>query len=193
MGPWERYSKRVRPSRPQPAASGSILPSFNFGLKMMYVHSSPEDSEKEDDGHEFLALAPHVRRRIDQAFDQAVKEASPQGLQPETRSLNADSKTLGRGGVDEDVEGGGFIPPEDEDGGGGGFMPLEDAEGGFMIDEPQKSAGPRARSSSPSAPSHIPLSLIPRAVSLAHQPSPEMPNLVTLSSKSSTSRRTPMC
>lgn len=151
---------------------------------MMYVHSSPEPEEEEDD---FAALSPKVQIRIDRAFDRAKgrqvpgsrkdkKKKDPYEEPPSKRRRITRSSEKQKQPEPSEDGGGGFLPPTDDD--GGGFMLPEDDDeggGGFVVDEEPEShskANPRAGSAA-SEPlfdvaDRIPLSLIPRAVSLAY-------------------------
>lgn len=111
---------------------------------------------------EFEALPRSLKRKIDEAFDRAVREA--RGSAPRTTDrkeepgepkYNQDSQRAADSASKEDDLGGGFLPPEDDDMGGGGFIPMDTDEdgGGFMPAAEKEPA------------THIPLSLIPRAVS----------------------------
>ncbi|KIO25201.1 hypothetical protein M407DRAFT_244143 [Tulasnella calospora MUT 4182] len=138
---------------------------------MMYTPSSPEASDVEEVmEEEFEALPRSLKRKIDEAFDRAVREAAgsaPKAAEHPDRINQGKGKGAESKSNEEDL-GGGFLPPEDDDMGGGGFIPMDtDEDGGGFIPADGKgsvdedSAEPRT---------HIPLSLIPRALQILDLP-----------------------
>ncbi|KAG9013820.1 hypothetical protein FRB94_000800 [Tulasnella sp. JGI-2019a] len=147
---------------------------------MMYTHSSPEP-EAEDD---FAALKPRLQRSIDRAFDRAVEGApsriytdaeqpSPSKRRKIGQKVEAPAAMDSGGGGDDD--GGGFLPPDEEEA-GGGFLPPGDGNddgdgGGFVVDETEgPSSGVAKTQPVSSGPTHIPLSLVPRALQILDLP-----------------------
>ncbi|KAG9005349.1 hypothetical protein FRB90_010425 [Tulasnella sp. 427] len=140
---------------------------------MMYTPSSPEVSEEEVMEEEFDALPRSLKRKIDDAFDRAVREAQgpgSKGAERKARSSKDTDRTKGRniaGSSKKDDLGGGFLPPEDDDM-GGGFIPMDTDEdgGGFLPTDKKESEAEDPTEH----PTHIPLSLIPRALQILDLP-----------------------
>ncbi|KAG8862952.1 hypothetical protein FRB96_000372 [Tulasnella sp. 330] len=166
----------VGQKRKAPTRKGAKRGTGAGGLtsrKMMYTNSSP-DPEGEDD---FAALRPRVQRLIDHAFDRAVK-AAPNRAATDTQKPSSNKRRIAPfedpdvpASIDDD--GGGFLPPEEE---GGGFLPSDDdndPSGGFMVgenDETVSREDSHTQTSIPPGPTHIPISLIPRALQILDLP-----------------------
>ncbi|TFK49479.1 hypothetical protein OE88DRAFT_1737091 [Heliocybe sulcata] len=121
---------------------------------------------------EFDALPVTLRHKIDSAFDEVIKKQSAEQASEE----EADSNATDAGNV-LGSEPGGFITPAANEPGGfitdepGGFM-VEDSEqqeGGFVLEqEPEPGVSKRGKQTRRRL--HIPLSLIPRALSALELP-----------------------
>ena len=79
--------------------------------------------EDTDADPEFLALSKRQRRRVDAAFEKAL------------RTVRKRRKVAGQAAASEPESGGGGFEVEDDDMGGGGFVAEEEGGGGFMADD----------------------------------------------------------